>query len=340
MLAALPIHDAPAPDARGSAASPPPDGGRRPRTTLRYLAGLDAERAPARHQDDGGRGSRAALEHGRRHADAGSRPGRPARSPTTSARRSRRSPIRRSTRSASGSSWTCGSSSGGGPALLGGLPSAPTTTPPRAPDRRRPASPHRARSAPHAGAPARRDLGPATSGPTGLQAALDRLADRGRRRRSRADDAPRGRPTRASALGRLPVPSVLAIGAVHTALTAAGLARPDGHPRRRRRRPRRPRAGDGPRVRRDGGPPAARHRARGRARRDPRRRGADQRGRRPAGLVAALRGRAAQDARADGHLHGRLVHRRRAVRHPRAGARGHRPLLPGRRGLAGARGLR
>ena len=79
------------------------------------LPGRARRRArPPRHQDDGARGPRAALEHGRRHADAGPRPARPARSPTTSARRSPRSRTRRSTRSASASSWTSGSSSAAG----------------------------------------------------------------------------------------------------------------------------------------------------------------------------------------------------------------------------------
>ena len=50
----------------------------RPPTALRFLAGLDAERAPPGHQDDGGRGPRAAVEHGRRHADPGPGPRRPA----------------------------------------------------------------------------------------------------------------------------------------------------------------------------------------------------------------------------------------------------------------------
>ena len=63
---------------------------------------------------------------------------------------------------------------------------------------------------------------PAGDGPAGLEAALDRLATRGRRRvRGRRRD-PRAE-RRDFSLERLPIPSILAVGAVHTALTDAGL---------------------------------------------------------------------------------------------------------------------
>ena len=68
------------------------------------LAGRPRRRAAApRHQDDGARGPRAALEHGRRHADARRSRDSTGRSSTTSASRSRRSPTPPSIPSASGS---------------------------------------------------------------------------------------------------------------------------------------------------------------------------------------------------------------------------------------------
>ena len=100
------------------------------------------------------------------------------------------------------------------------------------------------------------------------------------------------------------------------------------------RRPRRPRRGDGPRDRRDGRRPVARRRAGGGAGRRPWRRGAGRRGDR--GQPARrIRRRPAQDARPDGDQHGRVLHRRRAVRVDRAGGRRPRPLLPGGAGVAG-----
>ena len=74
---------------------------------LRFLAGLDAERHRLDIRTMVARGPRAALEHGRRHADAGAGADSTDRSPTTSARPSPRSPTRRSTPSASGRSSTC-----------------------------------------------------------------------------------------------------------------------------------------------------------------------------------------------------------------------------------------
>ena len=63
---------------------------RAPRSPARWIAGLDAERAAAGHQDHGPRGARAAVEHGRRHADARAPRTSTGRSPTTCARASRR----------------------------------------------------------------------------------------------------------------------------------------------------------------------------------------------------------------------------------------------------------
>ena len=63
----------------GSAARAPRPTAATPTTDRHALPRRSRRRArPARHQDDGARGPRAALEHGRRHADARSRPARPA----------------------------------------------------------------------------------------------------------------------------------------------------------------------------------------------------------------------------------------------------------------------
>ena len=119
---------------------------------------------------------------------------------------------------------------------------------------------------------------------------LDATWDPARRAgRSRGRPRPAGRPTpspprargvevlvlsdAAWSVDRLPIPSILAIGAVHTALTAAGLRGRTDVAVERRRRPRRPLDGDGPRRRRHRRPSAARHRARRRAGRDAWRRG-------------------------------------------------------------------
>ena len=75
------------------------------------------------------------------------------------------------------------------------------------------------------GAPARRDLGPAAAASAGLGSALDRLAvERARRRRSAGAEVVVLSDAAASLDdARLPVPSVLAAGAVHAALAEAGL---------------------------------------------------------------------------------------------------------------------
>ena len=199
-LRALPIHDAPrpihedrrrrgrrdAPRGRDRCTRPRPALPRRPRRRAR----------PARHQDDGARGARAAVEHGRRHADRRPRPARPARSPTTSARPSPRSRTRRSTRSASAWSWTCASSwavgrrcsagrrAGHGPFAWHARSSSTWTA-------------SSARSVPPARPVRTLDAtwDPA-DGPAGLEAALDRLADGRRRRRPARHGGPASSPTR------------------------------------------------------------------------------------------------------------------------------------------------
>ena len=102
-LRTLPIHDAARPmhedriatgdrrDRRDATDRPRPALPRRPRCRTRT----------ARHQDDGPRGPRAAVEHGRRHADARAAAASTGRSPTTCARHSPRSPTPPSIPSAS-----------------------------------------------------------------------------------------------------------------------------------------------------------------------------------------------------------------------------------------------
>ena len=127
----------------------------------------------------------------------------------------------------------------------------------------------------------------------------------------------------ALSLDRLPVPSILAAGAVHTALTDAGL------------RGRTDIVVDAAdildvhamamvlAVGATGVAPAARHRPRRRAGRDARRRGRDPR-RRHRQPRRRVRGRPAQDARPDGHQRRRELHRRLARRHRRPRPRRHR----------------
>ena len=183
--------------------------------------------APARHQDDGPRGPRAAVEHGRRHADAGPRRASTGRSPTTSASRSPRSRTRRSIPSGSGSSWTCGSSSAAGRRSSAARPRAAATRPlrlarPIVADLDGLLEAVRARGPGGRRLDATWDARP--TGAAGSRRALERLAATAVGRRASAG-AVAGRPLRprASTLDRLPVPSVLAVGAVHTALTEAGL---------------------------------------------------------------------------------------------------------------------
>ena len=161
------------------------------------------------------------------------------------------------------------------------------------------------------GSDARRDLGRRATGPAGLEAALDRLAlDAVAAAEAGVEVARPVRPRRSS-FDRLPIPSILGAGAVHTALTEAGL------------RGRTDLVVDAAdvldvhamamvlAVGRDGRPSAAGDRAGRRAGRHARRRDADP-GRDHRQPRVGLRGRPAQDARPDGHQRRRLVHRRRA----------------------------
>ena len=162
---------------------------------------------------------------------------------------------------------------------------------------------------------------------------------RGRRGRRAGRRAARRLRRRAVDSIGCPCPSILAAGAVHTALTDAGL------------RGRTDIVVDAAdildvhamamvlAVGADGRPSAPGHRAGRRAGRDARRRDADagDGDRQPR---RRLRGRPAQDARPDGHQRGRVVHRRRAVRRRRARRGGRRALLPDRGRLAGPDDLR
>ena len=194
------------------------------------------------------------------------------RSPTTSARPSPRSPTRPSTRSASGSSWTCGSSSGAA--------------------RRCSAVRRAARARLRLERPIVADL-------DGLRRALREPADRdprcsmrrGRRRpvptawpppwtrwratAVRAAEARRRGPRRQRCRGcrssGCPVPVDPRRRRRPHRADRRRPARPDRHRGRRRRRPRRPRHGDGPRGRGDRRPPATGPRAGRRAGRHARR---------------------------------------------------------------------
>ena len=224
------------------------------------------------------------------------------------------------------------------PALLGGPPRGPRTAAPRTAVRRRPARAARARSGPAGRASAGSTRPGRRTGADGLAAALDRLA-------AEAVAAARARAEllvltdRAGRVERLPVPSILAAGAVHTALTEAGLRGRTDVVVERRRRPRRPRVAMvlavgatavDPRLAIELAAELAGH---------ARRRGRST----PADAVEQpdrrLRSRSAQDARPDGHQRGRVVHRRRALRRRRPRRVGRRPLLPDRRrpGPAGRR---
>ena len=143
-------------------------------------------------------------------------------SPTTCARRSPRSPTRPSTPSESGSSWTCGwSSVAGRPSWVGRRAGhGPFACRARSSWISTGSSPRSARP----GATVRTldaTWDPA-SGPAGLEAALERLGTEAVAASRRGaglvvvSDA-------AWSIDRLPVPSILATGAVHTALTDAGL---------------------------------------------------------------------------------------------------------------------
>ena len=163
------------------------------------------------------------------------------------------------------------------PALLGGPPRGPRTLRLAAPDRGRPGRAARARSA--TGGATVRTLDATWDRPTAGRGWRPPWTAGGRRRRGRARRHRGPRPHRRARCRSTGCrcPSILAAGAVHTALTAAGLRGRTDVVVERRRHPRRPRDGDGPRRRRDGRPPAARDRAGGRAGRHARRRGPDRR---------------------------------------------------------------
>ena len=157
----------------------------------------------------------------RRRAAAGST----GRSPTTSARRSPRSPTRPIDPERERVVMDLRVELGRRPALLGGPPRGPRTAAPRAADRRRPRRRCSTRSA-RGGRrvrDARRDVAGRRRARPASPAALDRLARRGRRRAPRPDVEVLVVSDAALSLDRLPVPSILAAGAVHTALTDAGL---------------------------------------------------------------------------------------------------------------------
>ena len=190
---------------------------RRPRRS-RYLAGLHAENAQARHQDDGPGGPRTALEHGRRHADAGARPaGSAARRPPAPVVRPGHEPADRPRARTGGD----GSAGRAGTAVRAARRSAARSAhaPPQAAVPRGPA--RAAARVPGRGPPARCHVGP-HRGPAGLAEALHRLgadsvvAASGRSELLVLSD-------RAFGPDQLPIPSVLAVGAVHSALTGAGL---------------------------------------------------------------------------------------------------------------------
>ena len=222
------------------------------------------------------------------------------------------------------------------PALLGGPPRVGLARGRSASSRPFLADLRRApRRVPRAGSAGSTRPGRPSTDAAGLAAALDRLAARPRSpppARARSSSSCRDRAL--STLDRLPIPSVLAAGAVHTALTEAGLRGRtdlvvdaadvlDVHG-----------AGDGARGRRHGGRPVARGRAGGRDWPAP----AAPRSSTPTptvgNLLDGVRGGPPQDARPDGDQHGRLVHRRLPVRVDRARRRRPRPLLPGRAGVA------
>ena len=165
------------------------------------------------------------------------------RSPTTSARPSPRSRTRRSTRSASGSSWTCGSSSAGARRCSAGRRAARGRSASTA--RSSPTSTALLRRDPRGAAGAcgpRRDLAgrrparPGSATPsTGSRPTRSRPPRTGRRL---ARPQRRARVRSIGCRSRRSSPS----GAVHAALTDGRPARPDGPRRRRGRHPRRPRA--------------------------------------------------------------------------------------------------
>ena len=222
------------------------------------------------------------------------------------------------------------------PALLGGPPRGPRTPSP-ASARSSPTSPGCVGALRASGRTRSASLDAtwaAAAGADGLGAALDPSgAGRPCARPSRASRSSSSA-TRALDCERLPIPSILAAGAVHTALTEAGPARPDRPRRRCRRRARRPRAWRW--SSRSARPPSIPRLAVALAAELAGTRGAEDRHRRRGDRQPRrrVRGRAAQDPRPDGHQRRRQLHRRLAGRHRRPRAGRHRALLPDGRGVA------
>ncbi len=287
---------------------------------------------PARHQDDGARGPRAAVEHGRRHADAGPRPPRPAgRRPPPPGIRPGHEPGHRPRARARGD----GPAGRARPAPGAARRAAARAADPYASSGRSWSTWRACSAAMGEGRATVRTLDATwdpADGPEGLAAALDRLA-------GDAVAAARGETAllvltdAAWSIDRLPIPSILATGAVHTALTAAGLrGRTDiavsavdildvhamamvlavgataVHPRL---------------AIELAGELAG---SRGAETLTP-----DRHDRPP---DRGVRGRPAQDAGPDGDQRGRVVHRRGAHRCRRSRRVGRRPLLPDRRRVA------
>ena len=180
--------------------------------------------APSRHQDHRARRPRAAVEHGRRHADPGHRPHRsPGRRPPPAvvrpghepadrpgARAHRHGPLGRARPAADAARWPAArAADAAAPASRsivdvdrsGGSAAGPTAATVRTLDATWSAAdgPDGSRAGPSIASPA---------APWARHAAVRTIVAISDRRLS---------------LERLPVPSVLAAGAVHTALTAAGL---------------------------------------------------------------------------------------------------------------------
>ena len=210
------------------------------------------------------------------------------RSPTTSARRSPRSPTRPSTPSASGSSWTCGSSSAGARRCSAGRRARRgrcASSGPIVADLDGLLASVRAAGAQVRTLDATWDP---TDGAAGLEAALDRLAAEAVAAAAARRRALLVLTDAAWSIDRLPDPVDPGHRRRPHRADRRRPARPDRPRGQRRRHPRRPRDGDGPRRRRDRRPPAPGHRARRRARRHARRRGADPDRDRSAALVAAF----------------------------------------------------
>ena len=219
LLRRLPIHDAPRPahvdvDAR------------RPRPDTRRRSAISPVSTPRRPASTSRRWSSRATSRSGAWATTRRRPASPAsigRSPTTSASRSPRSRTRRSIPSASGRSWTCESTSAGArpcsAARRGrrGARGRSASTGRSSPISTRSSMRSRARSAGSTRPGIRRPA------PAGLEAALERLAAAAVRGRPRSARSCSSCPIARFSPTRLPIPSVLAVGAVNTALTDAGL---------------------------------------------------------------------------------------------------------------------